>query len=165
MTNKGLFSSKTDEWETPQDFFEALNNEFQFDIDVCATSDNAKCEKFFSPQFNALIREWHGVCWMNPPYDKNIGLWIQKAYETAQKGYTVVCLIQGRSSDTKWWHDYVMRASEIRYIKDRLHFGLNGKFSRANISSIIVMFGPFCQGPPKVSSINTKGEFINIGKS
>jgi len=95
---------------------------------------------------------------MNRPYDKSIGLWLKKAYETSQSGYTVVWLIKGRSSDTKWWHDYVMKASEIRYIKDRLHFGINKIFNRANISSIVVVFRPFCQGPPRVYSINTKGK-------
>ena len=146
------------EWETPQDFFDNLNREFKFNLDVCATPENTKCLKFISPDQDALSQEWHGICWMNPPYDKSIGLWLKKAYETSRKGYTVVCLIQGRSSDTKWWHYYVMRSSEIRYIKDRLHFGINKIFNRANISSIIVVFRSFCQGPPKICSINTKGK-------
>ena len=149
------------EWETPQEFFNNLNREFKFNLDVCATSKNAKCGLFFNSSHNALDQEWHGTCWMNPPYDKSIGLWLKKAYETSRKGNTVVCLIQGRSSDTKWWHDYVMKASEIRYIKDRLHFGINKIFNRANISSIIVVFRSYCEGPPKVYSIDTKGEKIN----
>ena len=146
------------EWETPQDFFDNLNREFKFNLDVCATSGNAKCGLFFNSDHDALSQEWKGVCWMNPPYDKLIGLWLKKAYETSQKGSTVVCLIQGRSSDTIWWHDYVMKASEIRYIKDRLHFGMNKIFKRANISSIVVVFRSCCQGPPTICSINTKGE-------
>ena len=146
------------EYETPQEFFDNLNREFKFNLDVCATPENAKCSKFFSPDQDALSQEWRGICWMNPPYDKSISLWLKKAYETSQRGNTVVCLIQGRSSDTKWWHDYVMKASEIRYIKDRLHFGINKVFNRANISSIVVIFRSFCQGPPKICSIDTKGK-------
>ncbi len=146
------------EYETPQEFFDNLNREFKFNLDVCAISENAKCSKFFSPDQKALSQGWHGVCWMNPPYDKSISLWLKKAYEASQKGSTIVCLIQGRSSDTKWWHDYVMKASEIRYIKDRLHFGINKIFNRSNISSIVVVFRPYCQGSPKICSIDITGK-------
>ena len=126
------------EWETPQGFYDALNAEFGFTIDVCATEQNAKHENYFSPLYDSLCHTWYGVCWMNPPYDRDIGAWMHKAwYSAAVKGATVVALIQGRSTDTKWWHEYVMRSSEIRYIKDRLHFGKNGVFTRANISNLV----------------------------
>lgn len=145
------------EWETPQDFFDTLNAEFRFTLDVCATAKTAKCKHFYSPGDDSLSQPWYGKCWMNPPYDRNIGLWLKRAYEFAQYGITVVCLIQGRSSDTKWWHDYVMKASEIRFIKSRLQFRLNGKLGQgSNISSVIVVFRPFCTGPPTTKSIDTK---------
>ena len=151
------------EWETPQDFFDELNKEFQFEMDVCASKENAKCPYFWTKEEDAFTRNWHYFhsLFMNPPYSKDIDKWIGKAYEASQKGTTVVCLIQGRSTDTKWWHSYIMRSSEIRYIKDRLHFGINKKFSRANISSIIVVFHPYSKGPPLVCSIDTKGRVIN----
>lgn len=146
------------EWETPQDFFDTLNAEFHFTLDVCATSETAKCKYFYSSEDDGLIRSWqYERCWLNPPYDRNIGLWLKRAYEATRWGILTVCLIQGRSTDTKWWHDYVMRSSEIRFIKNRLHFGLNGNFSRANISSVVVIFLPFCTGPPKTKSINMQG--------
>jgi phage N-6-adenine-methyltransferase len=148
------------EWETPQDFYDALDAEFGFTCDVCARDYNAKHENYFTPDMDGLSQEWVGVCLMNPPYDKSIGLWMKKAYEASQKGATVVCLIQGRSTDTIWWHDYAMRSAEIRYIKDRLHFGKNGKHARANISNIVVIFTPFCSGPPSACAINTKGQHI-----
>ena len=117
------------EWETPQAFFDILNAEFHFTLDVCALRETAKCDLFYALEQNALERSWlNQRCWMNPPYDKSIGLWVKKAYETAQAGGLVVALIQGRSTDTKMWHDFVMRASEIRFIRDRLHFGKNGIF-------------------------------------
>lgn len=147
------------EWETPQDFFDTLDEEFHFNLDVAASNQNAKYRVFISK--DSLKVKWYGNVWLNPPYTRDIDKWIMKAFETAQQGHLVVCLLQGRSSDTKWWHEYVMKASEIRYIKDRLHFGLNGKFSRANISSIVVVFRPYCVGPPKVCSIDTKGNRLN----
>ena len=105
--NKGLFTSQTDNWETPQVFFEKLNDEFHFDLDVCASLANAKCKKFYTKEQDGLNQEWTGVCWMNPPYGREIGKWIKKAYESSINGATVVCLIPART-DTAWWHDYVM---------------------------------------------------------
>jgi phage N-6-adenine-methyltransferase len=145
------------EWATPKEFYDTLDAEFKFTVDVCAKPENAKHTNFISPQDNAMSQKWHGVCWMNPPYDKTIGFWMKKAYESSQQGATVVCLIQGRSTDTRWWHEYVMRANEIRYIKDRLHFGKHGQFTRSNISSVVVVFTPYCEGPPCTTSITTKG--------
>jgi site-specific DNA-methyltransferase (adenine-specific) len=147
------------EWETPQEFFNALDQEFHFTLDPCAKISNAKCKKFFTILEDGLSKSWcDETVWLNPPYDKSIGTWIKKAYENAQAGGLVVALIQGRSTDTKLWHDYVMKSSEIRFIKDRLHFGNNGKFARANISSVVVVFRPFCKGPPVTSSIDIKGK-------
>ena len=138
------------EWETPQTFFEMLDREFRFTLDVCANKSNTKCLAYYTPLDNSLKMVWDGVCWMNPPYDRSISDWMKKAYRSSQLGTTVVCLIQGRSTDTAWWHEYVMKSSEIRFIRDRLHFGKNGKFSRANISNILVVFRAYCQGPPSI---------------
>lgn len=80
------FSSETCEWYTPQDFFDKLNEEFGFDLDVCATAENAKCQKFFTKKDNGLSRKWTGMCWMNPPYGREIGKWVQKAYESSLWG-------------------------------------------------------------------------------
>lgn len=68
--NNILYSSESEVWETPQALFNKLNDEFHFDIDVCATPENAKCCKFFSPLDDGLSQDWQGVCWMNPPYGK-----------------------------------------------------------------------------------------------
>ena len=133
--NKVLYSSENEVWETPQELFNRLNDEFHFDIDVCATSENAKCSKFFSPLDDGLSQDWQGVCWMNPPYGKKIGTWMKKAMEAET---TVVCLVPSRT-DTKWWHEYAMKASEIRFIKGRLKFG-DSKNS-APFPSAIIVFG------------------------
>lgn len=131
--NKVLYSSENEVWETPQDLFNRLNDEFHFDIDVCATPENAKCSTFFSPLDDGLSQDWQGVCWMNPPYGKKIGAWMKKAMEA---NTTVVCLVPSRT-DTKWWHDYAMKASEIRFVKGRLKFG-DSKNSAPFPSAIIV---------------------------
>ena len=65
--NKGMFSSNTDLWATPQYFFDRLNEEFGFEIDVCATDENAKCDKYFTLETDGLNQDWNGICWMNPP--------------------------------------------------------------------------------------------------
>lgn len=135
--NQGLFTSNTDLWATPQSFFDKLNEEFNFDLDVCANYENAKCVRFFSEEADGLKQDWNGVCWMNPPYGRVIGEWIKKAYEASLNGSTVVCLLPART-DTKWWHDYCMKG-EIRLIKGRLKFG-DSKNS-APFPSAVVIFG------------------------
>jgi DNA N-6-adenine-methyltransferase (Dam)/Resolvase, N terminal domain len=93
-----------------------------FTVDVCATPENAKCERFYTKSENGLVQTWTGTCWFNPPYGKTIGLWLSKAREAALAGATVVALIPART-DTKWWHGIVTAASEIRYLPGRLRFG------------------------------------------
>lgn len=132
------FSSKSDLWSTPQKFFDNLNEEFLFGTDVCATSENAKCARFFTTQHDGLSQPWEGTCWMNPPYGRTIGRWVQKAFCSAQEGATVVCLLPART-DTAWWHDYVMRG-EIRFLRGRLKFG--GQASNAPFPSAVVIFRP-----------------------
>ena len=123
--NNVHFSSKTDMWSTPQDFFDLLNNEFNFETDVCAIAENAKCANFYTPEMDGLKQVWKGVCWMNPPYGRQIGLWVKKAKEQADAGATVVCLLPART-DTRWWHDFCFQG-EIRFIRGRLKFGGGAK--------------------------------------
>lgn len=134
----GLFSSRTDEWETPKDLFQKLDNEFHFDLDVCATPQNAKCKRFFTKEQDGLKQEWKGPCWMNPPYGRQISLWVKKALDSARGGATVVCLLPSRT-DTQWWHSYVIaHAAEVRFIKGRLKFG--GSKNSAPFPSAVVVF-------------------------
>lgn len=137
MNTEVMFSSKTDMWATPQDFFDKLNEEFDFNVDVCAIPENAKCEKFFSPEVDGLKQEWKGVCWCNPPYGREIGKWVEKAYIASTWGATVVMLLPART-DTKWFHEYIYNKAEIRFIKGRLKFG-NSK-TAAPFPSMVVIF-------------------------
>lgn len=115
------FSSKTDLWSTPQDLFDQLDREFNFTLDVCASLDNTKCPIFYTKEQDGLTLPWEGICWMNPPYGREIKKWMRKAHESALQGATVVCLVPSRT-DTIWWHEYAM-PWEIRFIKGRLKFG------------------------------------------
>jgi len=115
------FSSDTSEWATPTDIFAALDSEFQFTIDVCATAKNAKCAKYFTKAQDGLSKDWMGSCWMNPPYGDEIGKWVEKAYESGQNGATVVCLVPARV-DTDWFWRFC-RFGEVRFLKGRLRFG------------------------------------------
>lgn len=134
------FSSKTDEWETPQDLFDKLNAIHHFNLDVCATEENAKYELFLSKEMNSLKKPWHLIalrCWMNPPYGREIGKWMRKAYEESLLGCKVVCLVPART-DTAWWHDYAMKG-KIEFLRGRLKFG--GHKNSAPFPSAIVVFG------------------------
>ena len=132
------FSSATDLWATPQDFFDKQNAIYGFTLDVCATADNAKCARYYTEADNGLGQPWQGVCWMNPPYGRAIGHWMRKAYESAKAGATVVCLVPART-DTAWWHDYAMRG-RIQFLRGRLKF--QGHRKDAPFPSAIVIFKP-----------------------
>lgn len=120
------------------ELFRMLDAEFGFELDVCATPDNAKCATYFSPEVNGLRQQWRGVCWMNPPYGNAIGDWMAKAYLSSLEGATVVCLVPART-DTQWWHGFAMRG-EIRFLQGRLRFG--GGQNSAPFPSAIVVFRP-----------------------
>lgn len=146
---RGLFTSRTEEWETPDYVFAPLDKEFAFQVDVCATSDNTKCENFFDKSIDGLKEERSPLrCWMNPPYGKSISRWMRKACDESERGALVVCLIPSRT-DTRWWHDWVMKASEIRFISGRLNFG-NQKQS-APFPSCIVIYYPELANPTRLS--------------
>lgn len=101
------FSSKSNEWYTPQYLFDELNEKYQFTLDPCASHENAKCDKYFTIEDDGLTKDWSkDIVFMNPPYGRNIKHWIKKAYEESVKGATVVCLIPART-DTTYWHDYI----------------------------------------------------------
>lgn len=109
-------------WSTPQPIFDKLNTEFNFTLDVCAIESNRKCPAYFSPEVDGLAQPW-GLerCWMNPPYGEEIALWMEKAWRSAMAGALVVALVPGRTNPP-WWHDYVMYASEIRFIRTKVAF-------------------------------------------
>jgi len=123
MNTDLMFSSKTDMWATPQAFFDKLNEEFHFDLDVCATPENAKCAVFHRSRRRIDPRLGKSLAYMNPPYQKYITCkWVKKAYEASLAGATVVCLLPART-DTAFFHDYCFKSKDIRFIRGRLKFG------------------------------------------
>lgn len=122
MINAGMFTSATDLWETPQDFFDKLDAEFGFDLDACALPENAKCARYYTPEQDGLSQPWTGTVWCNPPYGRQIGQWVEKAAQSAAEGATVVMLLPART-DTRWFHQYINGRAEIRFVPGRLKFG------------------------------------------
>jgi hypothetical protein len=118
------FSSQRLDWKTPKAVYQILDAEFKFDFDPCPTK----------PDFDGLNISWGGVNYVNPPYGRGIGRWIEKGFREWQKGKTVVFLIPSRT-DTQWWHDYCMKADEIRFIKGRLKFDEHRKLGAIPICS------------------------------
>lgn len=150
MVDKSLFTSDSAEWETPWSLIQKLSIEFNFTLDVCATIANAKAPSFYTKEMDGLSKDWHvdsrgGDLWMNPPYGRDIGKWIEKARDESLKGATVVCLLPVRS-DTKWFHSYIWDEEndrprpgvKVRPLKGRLKFG-RAKNS-APFPSMIVIF-------------------------
>ena len=137
-TQKTLFSSKTGEWATPQEFFNKLDWRFvKFTLDPCATSENSKTKNYYTLEDNGLSQDWEGeTVFVNPPY-RNLSEWVEKAYRESQKTDTKVVMLIPARTDTKYWHKYVMRASEIHFIKGRLKFG-DSKNSAPFPSAIVV---------------------------
>jgi site-specific DNA-methyltransferase (adenine-specific) len=123
MISEILFSSKTELWPTPQDFFDRLNNIYDFTLDPCATSENAKCPTYFTKDQDGLAQDWgtHRV-FCNPPYGRVIGKWARKCYEASLGGALVVFLVPART-DTRWFHDYVIGKAHIWFQRGRLKFG------------------------------------------
>lgn len=145
VNSKGLFTCRTNEWATPQTLFDALREEFDFDLDVAARLSNTKCEKFFTKKQNGLSQDWYRASktkhiYCNPPFQGQTAKWVEKAYQESLKGCTVVVLIPFRS-DTAYIHDYVIgKASEIRLIKGRLKY--NDGDGSAPFPSCIIVFRP-----------------------
>ena len=136
-----IYSSSTDNWETPQPLFDKLNREFHFGIDVCASEQNHKCKTYFDKETNGLKQRWdgYGTIWCNPPYGRQIEQWVEKALFESLLGNTTVMLIPART-DTRWFHHYIYNQPnvEVRFIKGRIKF--SGAKYNAPFPSMIVIF-------------------------
>lgn len=155
MKTAVMFSKASDEWSTPQDFFDALDAEFHFKLDAAATKDTAKCQHYLGPDRDfadardSLTWQWprhSGAIWLNPPYSR-CREFIAKAAAHGLAGGTVVCLVPSRT-DTRWWHEHVWDREkhqprsgvEVRFIKGRLTFG--GAPAGAPFPSVVIVFRP-----------------------
>lgn len=140
MNTEVMFSSKTDQWATPQWFFDGLNEEFKFTLDPCADEFNHKCQKYFTKEQEGLSKDWGGeTVFCNPPYGREILLWVKKCFDEVHSGdcQCAVMLIPART-DTQWFHKYIYKQAEIRFIKGRLKFGDSN--NSAPFPSMVVVF-------------------------
>ena len=140
MNTELMFSSQTDQWATPQEFFDKLNEEFYFTLDPCADEFNHKCEKYFTKEQNGLIQSWEGeTVFCNPPYGREIGKWVQKCFlEVVDGGCKCAVMLIPARTDTQWFHKYIYEKAEVRFLKGRLKFG-DSKNS-APFPSMVVIF-------------------------
>lgn len=133
-----MYLSKSNEWATPIEFYKELDNEFHFNLDPCSDDTNYKCEKHFTLADDGLSQNWGGYrVFCNPPYS-DISNWVEKAFREGHKDNTIVVMLIPARTDTKYFHDYILHRSEIRFVKGRLKFG-EGKNS-APFPSMVVIF-------------------------
>ena len=140
MNSELFFSSKTDDWATPQEFFDELNKEFNFTLDPCADANNHKCNTYFTKSDNGLSKDWGGhKVFCNPPYGRTISDWVKKCHDEVlfKDAILAVMLIPART-DTKWFHKFINKRSEVRFIKGRLKFGESQ--NSAPFPSMVVIF-------------------------
>lgn len=137
---RGQMTSLSVEWATPKRLFEAFHDEFDFTLDAAATPANAKCDRFYTKEQDSLSQPWDGRVWCNPPYGPKMGRWIEKGYlEFAQGRAEVVVFLVPARTDTIWWHEYALKATEIRFCKGRIRFEGAGSM-RATFPSVAIIF-------------------------
>lgn len=146
----GRTDDTRDDWETPASIFDPLDREFEFTLDVAATAETAKCSEFFSLERSAFENDWHGNCWMNPEYGRELPTWMDRAVEQVQHNADlVVCLVPSRT-DTRWWHRVVFesgKCSWVRFIKGRLKFLVGGvTIGTAPFASALIVLDRWHQG-------------------
>lgn len=152
MQHAAAFMSQKQDWTTPKPFFDYWNRNYRFTLDAAAEPHNALCDRYFTPEDDALSKDWENeTVWLNPPYGPGIGKWVKKAYEESQKGAEVVMLIPART-ETSWWHEYVMQAREIVLIRGRMRFG--GSQVNAPFPSCVVIFDPWHKSDPIFSTMD-----------
>lgn len=147
-TTKLMFSSATNEWGTPQSFFDRLDKIFGFTLDPCANASNAKCSNFFTMEENGLKQDWSGhVVFCNPPYGRSLKHWVRKCYEEGCKSDTTVVMLVPSRTDTRYYHDYIMKARKVYFVKGRIKFENPDKTKNsAPFPSLVAVF----DGPDQV---------------
>lgn len=132
----------TDEYSTPAEIFDQLDAEFGFDLDPCATDENHKCDMYFTAEQNGLLQDWGGHrVFCNPPYS-DIKNWVEKCYREGTKDNTLVVMLIPCRPDTKYFHDFIINRSEIRFIKGRLRY-IKGTMNAPFPSMIVIFRGAY----------------------
>ncbi len=141
--NNGRYNGNGRHWATPPEVFDPLDAEFRFTLDPCATTETAKCARFFTEAQNGLAQEWGSErVFMNPPYGREIYAWTNKAKCASRGGALVVGLLPA-STDLAWWHDDVVGHAEVRYIRGRVRFLTGGPYRASGFfASVVVVWRP-----------------------
>ena len=159
--NDSMYSSEKHDWETPADFFEGLNRRYKFQIDLAANSKNAKLDTYYSEKDDALSKDWNLTSWLNPPYGRAIGNWIQRAHLQSKLHFSTIVVLMPARTDTLYFHDYVMKAKKIFFVRGRLTFV--GAPSPAPFPSMVVEFSgkdmPYYLSPD-IYTMDRKGNVI-----
>lgn len=136
--NDGLFSSLRDDWETPGELFNQLNDEFSFTLDAASSDENAKLEKHYTKENDGLSKSWEGeTVFCNPPYGKAVRKWVEKAFRESLKPNTTVVLLIPSRTDTSYFHDYLYKNAELRFLRGRVKFERGGGCSGNSTFSIV----------------------------
>lgn len=121
----GKFESAKQDWETPSNLFNRINDIFHFTIDLAATENNTKCKKFISE--DSLSIPWKGIGWLNPPYGgevlNRLSNWVEKAFKDSKEFQSTIVMLLPARTNTKWWHKFCMKSYEIMFIEGRPKFG------------------------------------------
>ena len=129
MINNGLFTSNKQDWETPRIFFNKLNEKYHFKWDLASSKNNAKCGHYFTSDDNSLEKNWDdldGNLFLNPPYGRELKRWVKKASETNLKNSQYLVMLIPSRTDTSYWHDYIFNHAEIKFLRGRLKFEVDG---------------------------------------
>lgn len=131
------------DWETPPELFKQWDDIYHFTADVCADEFNHKVKRYYDQKQDGLAQDWSKeIAWCNPPYGRGvIDPWVAKAWESAQRGATVVMLLPARTS-VGWFHKYIYKQPnvECHFLEGRLKFV--GADNSAMFASMIVVFKP-----------------------
>ena len=130
------------DWFTPEDLFAEISEKYgPFDLDVAATPENTKCERFYTEEEDGRLQPWDGRVWCNPPY-RNLISWVTKAWEETSTGRCpIAVLLLPAQTSTDWFHDYALPLAELYWIRRKRKFG--GAKGRGTVSSLVVVFRSF----------------------
>ena len=155
MNTEVMFSSKTDNWATPQDFYNELNKRFNFELDPCADVENHKCPIYYIKEQDGLQQDWSKYrTYVNPPYGREIGKWVEKAYKTNKEHGNLIVMLLPARTDTQWFHNFVYGKAELEFIKGRLKFG-NSKNSAPFPSMLVIYRERKCKSEGSKEAINS----------
>ncbi|MFX1453836.1 MAG: DNA N-6-adenine-methyltransferase [Promethearchaeota archaeon] len=158
-----------DIWETPWNIFELINKRVkkeygrEITIDICASKDNAKHERYYTEKENGLIQDLQGeIAFCNPPFIE-IEKWVEKCYKEGLKPNTIVVALLRVSPDTEYFHKYVMKADQIWFLKGRVWYLINGVEKKdTNFASMVVIFTKNERETPFINTFIHKKKDLNL---